>query len=144
MKIPHARLSLRQLMILVAAFALVAPCFSSVVNLAWLWAFGHSLASAEEVLETAWTHTEFSDPKVRREDYETVVQWVGGGKGAWEVHFTHKVTRRRKCLRLVEMVPYGAFVEIKCPPTTESTTANEESNSARTRIRPAFESDHDD
>jgi hypothetical protein len=76
--------------------------------------------SGDVVLEAAWMHMESNDPRVRREDYETVVRWVEGRKGAWEVYFTHKATGRRKWLRLLEMIPYGAFIEIKCPPTADS------------------------
>jgi hypothetical protein len=57
-----------------------------------------------------------TDPKFRIEEYRAVIQWVGGRRGTWEIYFTHRISGQRKCLRWIQGLLYGGFIDIKCPP----------------------------
>jgi hypothetical protein len=118
MRLLRFRVSVLQAMIIVPVLGILTPCFFGFFVLVWFMVFGDVPWSRWSVPNAAIDHVALEDPKFRIKDYEVFTQWIGGRNGSWEVHFTHKVTRQRRCLRYVNTFPYGAFTEIDCPPVT--------------------------
>jgi hypothetical protein len=59
------------------------------------------------------------DPAFRLQEHDATIRWVGGRNGAWEIYFTHRITRERRCVRWINCgFLYGyTFEQIKCSPT---------------------------
>jgi hypothetical protein len=79
--------------------------------------FGDYPFHESEVLREAGNFIVEHDPSFRVQDHDATIRWVGGRTGAWEIYFTHKTTRQRKCVRWVNCgFLYGyTFEWMKCP-----------------------------
>ena len=90
----------------------------SILMLCWAVTFGDYPWSRWERVRQAGRYLSEADPDFRIQDYDASVQWVGEGRaGTWEIHFTHKATRQRKCVRWINggfLYAYS-FEEIDCP-----------------------------
>ena len=95
-----------------AAYILLFFC-----AVAFAMTFGDFPWHQSEVLLEAGNFMVQQDPAFRVQDHDATIRWVGGRKGAWEIYFTHRITRERRCLRWINGgFLYGySFEEIDCP-----------------------------
>ncbi len=107
--------------ILVPVFAIVTYCVLFFCAVAFAMTFGDFPWHESEVLREAGEFMVRADPSLRLWDHDATIRWVGGRKGAWEIRFSHKVTRKQRCVRWVNLgfaLGMYTFEEIRCPPVT--------------------------
>jgi hypothetical protein len=104
--------------IIVPILAVVAYYLLVFCAIAFALLFGEYPFHESEVLREAGNFIVERDPSFRVQDHDATIRWVGGRSGAWEIYFTHKNTRERKCVRWVNCgFLYGyTFKWLECPP----------------------------
>jgi len=117
MRVPRERFTVRRIMILVAVVAVTWPIVYAILFLAVWSLMGFAPRSESEVIAQATDEMISVDPSFRIEDHEVIVQWAAGDR---VIHFIHKISQERRCLRWIDTFPYGAIMEIKCPPPLAS------------------------
>ena len=99
-----SRISVRRLMIIVAASALLlvpVKCVFDVLH--WRPTLTQYAKETMAVVE----------PGFHEQDYDYLIR-----ENDWEIHFEHKQTGKRCCFNFERNALYGAFFEITCPPAS--------------------------
>ena len=111
--------------IMVPVIAIVGYFTIYLCYVAFAMTFGDFPWHESEVLLEAGNFMVQEDPAFRVQDHDATIRWVGGRTGAWEIYFTNKITKERRCVRWINCgFALGAytFEEIKWPPVTLSPT----------------------
>ncbi len=103
-------------MIMAPVLAIVTYFLLFFCAVAFAVIFGDFPWHESEVLREAENFMVEQDPSFRVQDHDRTIRWVGGRTGAWEIYFTHRITRDRRCIRWINSGFMYTFEEIECPP----------------------------